>query len=351
MKKAAIVIPVMLVAATVPTSAFILRKLDKTSIAPTIKAATDGWSTNATISVVEPATFGGSALAHYEYCISDTDDISTCNWKTTSVTDVRVRISGISYVWLRGVSEDGVISDASNKVTVKIDREKPDSSAELSTTTSSIIITISADDDSGIASYMYSINDGDYVEDGKKHTFSGLSAGTEYSIKVKVTDLAGNTKYLSYKQSTTSNTTYSGFSRGSFSLASFRPGSKPSRPTGGFNFPSDIPDRPQPGQPGSQGEAGEIPGDLPDNPELPDPTQPGDVTEPQEPTEPIEPTEPAEPEQPNEPQEPERPEQPTEPQEPTEPVEPEPEPEDQENPEDQETPENPEDSNNTSVID
>ena len=205
MKKALIIAAASVTAIATPASIYAAKRLDTSSVAPTIVSDSEEWSKKASISVSTDATFGGSELDHYEYCISTADSAEDCEWKTSSVNTVRVRNLGTSYIWFRGVSKYGVISDISNYVITRIDRTKPTAAAEITTTTSTIAIAVTATDESDIKSYEYSINNSEYVTDGENHTFDGLDAGTTYNIKIKTTDLAGNSKYLSYDTTTVSN--------------------------------------------------------------------------------------------------------------------------------------------------
>ncbi len=204
MKKRVIIIPAAILAIATPATIVTAKHLDRSSTAPIIKSNAENWSKTATVTVATAATFGGSGLDHYEYCINDVDNTDNCDWKISTVETVRVRNLGTSYVWLRAVSEYGVVSDISNYVLTRVDRNKPTATSENTVTTSSITVTVTATDDSDIKSYEYSINDSAYVADGASHTFTDLTAGTQYAIKVKVTDLAGNTKILSLTETTNS---------------------------------------------------------------------------------------------------------------------------------------------------
>jgi len=202
MRKRTVIIPLAILATTTPGGIFIARKLDTSSTAPVININTTDWTNSAIVDISKAASFGGSDLDHYEYCINSDNNIDGCEWKTLTVSNIRIRTSGTSYVWVRGVSQNNIFSEPSNQIIAQVDRTKPDADATLSSGTSSIQIAVSASDDTDIASYMYSINDSDYVKGDAQYTFNNLTANTAYTIKVKITDLANNTKYLSFKQST-----------------------------------------------------------------------------------------------------------------------------------------------------
>ena len=60
-----------------------------------------------------------------------------------------------------------------------------------STTSNSITVVVAAhDDESGISKYEFSINDGEYIDNGNNnvYTFTNLKSGTNYNIKVRVTN-------------------------------------------------------------------------------------------------------------------------------------------------------------------
>ena len=60
-----------------------------------------------------------------------------------------------------------------------------------SLTSNSITVVVAAhDDESGISKYEFSINDGEYIDNGNNnvYTFTGLTQGTNYNIKARVTN-------------------------------------------------------------------------------------------------------------------------------------------------------------------
>ena len=67
------------------------------------------------------------------------------------------------------------------------------SNVTSSVTKTSITVNVTASDNEGVTKYFYSINNGAYTETtSSSHTFNSLTAGTSYSIKIKVQDAAGN---------------------------------------------------------------------------------------------------------------------------------------------------------------
>ena len=85
------------------------------------------------------------------------------------------------------------------------------SNVTLSSTQTSITVKVSASDNIGIDKYMFSINNGTYIEStSDQHIFNGLSPGVTYTIKVYVTDAANNSSVINTKTiATKSNKAYS----------------------------------------------------------------------------------------------------------------------------------------------
>ena len=85
------------------------------------------------------------------------------------------------------------------------DTEDPviSSFTETEVTENSITVSVTATDNSdGALKYEYKIGNGSYTTGGATYTFSGLEASTQYTLTVKVTDEAGNSKESSINVST-----------------------------------------------------------------------------------------------------------------------------------------------------
>ena len=70
-------------------------------------------------------------------------------------------------------------------------------SVNTSTTSNSITVVVAAhDDESGISKYEFSINDGEYINNGNNnvYTFTNLKSDTNYNIKIRVTNGVNLTK-------------------------------------------------------------------------------------------------------------------------------------------------------------
>ena len=118
--------------------------------------------------------------------------------------------NGTMYVVLfDGVNYGG---SATTEVT-NIDKTAPTNAipSQTANTISTITIKCNQIDNggSGIAEYYYSINNGNWIKDGANHTFSGLLDGTNYNIKTKTIDNAGNSTETSNQIFRTVEKTYS----------------------------------------------------------------------------------------------------------------------------------------------
>ena len=84
------------------------------------------------------------------------------------------------------------INTASSSYTIEVGIPPIIDNISTVSTTNSITVVASAHDQLGsIVKYEYSINDGDYIEGSNSYTFTGLTSGKEYNIKVKITNDSG----------------------------------------------------------------------------------------------------------------------------------------------------------------
>ena len=91
------------------------------------------------------------------------------------------------------------------------DTTKPTiSNVTTSVTKTEINVTVSATDNEGVTEYWYQLNSNAAVKGtGNTHKFTGLTAGTTYSVKVYVKDAAGNQSDTTTKSVTTDKPTAS----------------------------------------------------------------------------------------------------------------------------------------------
>ena len=139
--------------------------------------------------------------------VANEGESSDENWEAVSQGGVVSNLNHRDVVYARLVQDSYYGEEAST--TVK--DTTPPIISNISTsniTTSSISVTVTAsDNETGIASYTYTINGGSQTSNTTgSHTFTGLTAGTEYTIKVEAYDKAGNKGEKSTTASTTAKT-------------------------------------------------------------------------------------------------------------------------------------------------
>ena len=114
------------------------------------------------------------------------------NWKAVPQGGVIGNLNHNDIVYARLIQDNHYGEEAS--ATVK--DTTPPTISNISTsniTSNSISVTVTAsDNETGIASYTYTINGGSQASNTTgSHTFTGLNGGTQYTIQVAVTDKAG----------------------------------------------------------------------------------------------------------------------------------------------------------------
>lgn len=187
--------------------------LNKTSVTPLfggepeISSSVNGWSDNNIVYITDDAVFNYSEVDHYKYCISKTRSSSECDWKDTYTKSIRLSNSGTWFVWFKGISINNDESSTSNRLKVQIDNESPSiTTIDKVIASRSIEVKLDAKDNlSGVDKYYYSINDSEFIEDNKSHTFTSLDENTLYTINMRVVDKAGNYIDSSIKLSTSSS--------------------------------------------------------------------------------------------------------------------------------------------------
>ena len=160
--------------------------------------ATTTWNS---ITLTPTGTNGTNAIDHYEYSINNgayqTSNVFSSLSENRNYT---IKVKAIDS-----------IGRASNVYTTTVRTDTytlPTISVTTSATTNSITVNVSATPgDGSIVSYHYSKDDGsNYTSSSNNsHTFSGLTSGTTYYLKVYVTDSNGRTSAVTSK---TQATTY-----------------------------------------------------------------------------------------------------------------------------------------------
>ena len=157
-----------------------------------------GW-TNKNVTLTGKATDLGSGISYYQFSTSENLTSSSSGW--ISITNTTKEITQ-TYSVASNDTYYFYVKDATGNVTKKsviinkIDKVNPTADILISDiTTSSAKLNVNADDNnSGIASYKYYLGDTlKSTSTTNNYNFTGLSSGTSYTLKVIVTDNAGNT--------------------------------------------------------------------------------------------------------------------------------------------------------------
>ena len=148
------------------------------------------------------------------YCVTTESTSNNCTWNSVTGTSA----SG-SYTLATGDGTKTVyayLKDTAGNIseqvvdTIILDTTVPTISSVTKTSDeqTSISVSVTASDTNGINKYYYSINNGSYTSStSSTYTFSGLTKGTSYTIKVYVVDKAGNTSSVTTKTFKTKLTT------------------------------------------------------------------------------------------------------------------------------------------------
>ena len=158
----------------------------------TVDEVTVTETTNDSITVSVSASGGTNTIQTYYYSINNGEYVSsTSNTYTFERLEMGTEYNIKVYV----TDTNGVQSNVYNLSTTTDAYVNPVVNSVTATNVSNDSITVSVNANGGtnnIQTYYYSINNGSYTSSSSNtHTFSGLSAGTNYSIKVYVRDTGG----------------------------------------------------------------------------------------------------------------------------------------------------------------
>ena len=182
-------------------SAFTVDKIDnELPTAPVIDGGSEEWTSENVIVEVTKESLALSGIKNYQYYISESkDELIGGEWHTldTNIKQVTFENEGQYYVFMRAVNNLGIEGYVSNSETVKIDKTMSSASLAITdTTTKSISLEATCiDNESGIAKYEFSKDDGiTWVDNGlnSSYKFTNLKTGT-YNFKVKCTNNASLT--------------------------------------------------------------------------------------------------------------------------------------------------------------
>ncbi len=101
-----------------------INSIDTNPTVPSITGGSQSWQKEANISILVPSN-AVSGIAFYEYCVSDIDDSSNCNWIKLNEQSLLFKEQGEHYIFFRSESNTGLISDSSGSQFVRIDSDAP----------------------------------------------------------------------------------------------------------------------------------------------------------------------------------------------------------------------------------
>ena len=180
--------------------------------APTITLSgtvgTNGWyKSNVTVKITAGSDAqSGANKVRYKVTGAQTVTQTDTAAGTTSAT-ITISSEGTSTITAYTLDKAGNVSAAKTQVVNK-DVTAPTATLTVGTKTeNSIAVSVSASDaTSGLATYTYYLNGVNKGTAGNSFSFTGLSAGTTYTLRVDVTDKAGNTITKTATASTTAKT-------------------------------------------------------------------------------------------------------------------------------------------------
>ena len=174
-----------------------------TTSAPVIESKTHEWAKSGIVVVTRDAKMIDE-VKNYEYCVTKRKTTIGCKWEKTETKNVEITKSGVWNVYFRGIDLRGRKSKVSNRDYVRVDNDAPIiEKVKSNIGTSTITLNVKArDEHSGVNTYYYKINDGEYVLGEKEHIFKELEANKEYKITIKVVDKVGNETEVEIKITT-----------------------------------------------------------------------------------------------------------------------------------------------------
>ena len=190
--------------------------------APTITlsgtAGTNGWhKSNVTVKITAGSDAqSGTNKVRYKVTGNQTVAQTDTSAGTTSAT-ITISSEGTSTITAYTIDKAGNVSAAKTQVVNK-DVTAPTATLTVGTKTeNSIAVSVSASDaTSGLATYTYYLNGVNKGTAGNSFSFTGLSAGTTYTLRVDVTDKAGNAATKTTTASTIAKTVQNTLKEGDY---------------------------------------------------------------------------------------------------------------------------------------
>ena len=160
---------------------------------------TNGWYKSNVTATITAGSDAQSGANKVRYKVTGAQTISqTDTSEGTTSTSITISTNGTSTITAYTIDKAGNVSEAKTQVVNK-DSTAPNATLTVGTTTeNSIAVSVSASDaNSGLATsgtYKYYLGSTlKSTTTNNSYTFTGLTAGTSYTLKVIVTDKAGNT--------------------------------------------------------------------------------------------------------------------------------------------------------------
>ncbi len=177
-------------------------------INPVVNSVSTSNITENSITLTVNATAGSNSIATYYYSSDNGSSYVSSSSNTYTFSGLSAGTTYNFRVYV--VDSDSVKSnEATTSATTTYVNPKVNSVTATNVTNNTITVSVSASGGTNaIGTYLYSINNGSYQSSSSNtYTFSGLSAGTSYTINVKVKDTAG----VLSNELTTSITTINNF--------------------------------------------------------------------------------------------------------------------------------------------
>ena len=176
-------------------------------INPTVNSVSASNVTENSITLTVNATGGSNNIARYYYSSNNGSSYVSSSSNTYTFNNLT---PGTTYNFRVYVVDSGSVksNEATTSVTTSYTNPVVNSVSATNVTNDSITVSVSTSAGTNeIQTYYYSINNGSYQSSSSNtHTFSGLSSGTNYSIRVYVTDTNGiSSNIVTISSTTTSN--------------------------------------------------------------------------------------------------------------------------------------------------
>ena len=159
---------------------------------PVISEGSSNWVKEAVIKIIKDSD-SNRKIEYYEYCVSDKNDTTDCNWIRTDTKNATITENGHKYVFFRAVTDNNKKSSIVS-TEVFIDNNGPivNGVSKLEDGNNLVIIVDAQDDLGGIEKYLYSLDGIYFFESNENYYIFTDTDETTKIVYVKVVDQAGN---------------------------------------------------------------------------------------------------------------------------------------------------------------